>query len=162
MGQLIDSKPGPGKGIGMFIFYKEKWLTVIIVTIVMSIQTVPVHSEKQLFATHSVNYISNIISVNNSINYTGTIYAIAISIHLPSKVRFISSSTNTQPIIQPQKGDTGTLEFVWIKPPESPFQLMYSVESAATSGSIHSKIIYRRLNGSLNYDLPEVQLVKGL
>jgi hypothetical protein len=141
------------------MFFDKKWLTISVLAIILSIQTAPVFSENQLSATQSVTYANELISINNSINYSGPIYAFAISIHLPDDVIFILSKTNSIPVIQPQKGDTDTLEFIWITPPESPVNLMYSVKSTVSSGIIQSKVIYRRNNGTLYYDLPDVQIM---
>jgi hypothetical protein len=156
--QHIDSKTGPGKGVGMLRYIGEKCLTICVLTILLIIQARPVLSEFKLSAAQSVTQTNETVTVNNSITYTGPIYAIAITIHLPEKVTFISSNTNTYPAIQPQKGDIGMLEFVWIKPPESPFKLSYSVKSSTVAGFIQSRITYRRLNEELHYDLPNVQM----
>jgi len=155
----IDSKTGPGKGVGMLRIIDENWLTISILLILLSNQTVPVYAEYQLSATHSVSYANEFITVNNTIKYTGPIYAFAMSIRLPDNVIFISSNTNSQPAIQPQKGDMGKLEFIWIKPPESPCKLIYSVKSETRSGVIQSRVTYRRRNGALYYDLPNVHLM---
>jgi len=120
--------------------------------------TRPVFSEFTLSSAQSVAYTNGTVTVNNSIEYTGPLYAIAITIHLPENVMYISSKTTSQPVIQPQRGDIGLLEFVWITPPESPFDLSYSVKSVVSSGVIQAKVLYRRMNEELHYDLPNVQL----
>jgi len=143
----------------MFRFIDEKWLTIFVLTVFLTIQVSSVYSTDQLTATNSVNYSNEIFSINSSIQYTGPIYAIAISIFLPENVIYISSTTNSKPIIQPQKGDMGTIEFIWLKPPESPFHLNYLVKSASQSAIIHSRVTYRRLNEELHYNLPEIKLI---
>ena len=144
----------------MFRIIDKKWVIIFVWTLLMSTHSSTVFSEYQLTANQSVSYANESVIVNNSVKYTGPIYAIAMSVFLPENVSFISSNTNERPIISPKKGDTGTLEFVWLKPPESPFHMNYIVKSARSSGVIHSRITYRRLNAALHYDLPDVHLVQ--
>jgi hypothetical protein len=156
--QHIVSKTGPGKGVGMLRFIAEKGLIICVLTIFLPIQATPVLADFKLSAAQSVTHTKETVTVNYLIKYTGPIYAIAITIRLPDKVTLISSHTHTQPAIQPQKGDSGKLEFVWINPPKSPFNLNYSVISAGNNGFIQTRITYRRLNKELQYDLPDLKI----
>ena len=145
----------------MFRFSIENWLIISVLTLWLSTQTAVVFSADSLSANQSIFYSNNEITINNTIKYTGPIYAFAMSIFLPKNVFFMAFDTNSQPVIQPSVGDAGTVEFVWIKPPESPFQLKYTVKSTTTKGNIQSRVTYRRMKGEIHYNFPDVHLASA-
>ena len=145
----------------MFRFSNENWLIISVLTIWLSTQTSLVFSADNMTANQSISYSNNEITINNTIKYTGSIYAFAMSIFLPKNVFFMAFDTNSQPVIQPNVGDTGTVEFVWIKPPESPFHLKYSVKSSTTKGIIQSRVTYRKMKGEIHYNLPDVHIASA-
>jgi len=125
----------------------------------MIINPLAAYSKDRMSAIPTVTFSdTKHLTVNNVIKYTGQIYAIAMSIQLPDKALFVSSKTQTKPVLQPQNGDAGLLEFIWITPPKSPFNLIYTVNHEKATGDIQSKIIYRRKGGTVFCYLKPVML----
>jgi hypothetical protein len=105
--------------------------------------------------------VDGTIEVLNTIEYTGTISAMAIKVDLPNNVEFVSVAGDYPPAIQPAKGDTGLLEFLWITTPPSPFVFTYTVATFdGAKGEINADVNYRREAGPLYTTIAPVKVGK--
>ncbi|HOK09120.1 MAG TPA: hypothetical protein PLT82_06810 [Candidatus Hydrogenedens sp.] len=87
------------------------------------------------------------LEITDTINFSGPspVTAMALVEMLPPQFEFERITSNSAPPIIPKKGDTGTLQFVWVAVPEFPTTLSYEVNVKADSTgdkTITGQVIY--------------------
>ena len=105
-----------------------------------------------LVATHeALNYRpGGELDITISIEYTSYVSALGVNATLPEGWSFVSVASEDVPMIKPQSGAAGTLEFAWITAPGSPITFIYTVsvpEDEIGEKQITSEVLYRRLAG---------------
>jgi len=113
-----------------------------------------VSADESLIAVHnSFDYSpGETLNVITSIEYSDSITALGFRATLPEGWSFLSVTGDYEPALKPQEGSNGTIEFVWINIPASPFTLTYTVSVPSNESGekeISSEVVYRRLGGEL-------------
>jgi len=88
------------------------------------------------------------LQVSVTINHSGPspVTAIAFVENLPSQFQFERIVDGSIPPIAPKKGNTGTLQFVWLTIPPFPIKLVYEVSTqtdASGEKNIAGQVVYR-------------------
>ena len=96
--------------------------------------------------------------VTITINYDGALTALGIQETIPDSWSFVSSGGDDAPPIKPVNGATGTLEFGWITPPESPIEFIYTIQIPDEEEGekvFNGQALYRRDLGELTVSIPD-------
>jgi hypothetical protein len=122
---------------------KMKLVSVMSVFALVALFATAAMAADTLNATQTVN--GDVINV--TITYTGELASLGYQAFLPEDVHLTATDAANGTNVTPKAGATGTLDFVWVMPPENPVTLSYTVSGNA--GAVSGQVLYRRTGGEV-------------